>query len=160
MIRKVVPSEFKLVLSVVNDAAQAYKGIIPVDCWKEPYMTNEELWEEVELGVDFHGYFENDRLVAVMGIQPVNDVTLIRHAYVLTSCQQRGLGKTLLRHLVNLAETDEILVGTWTSAWWAVRFYEKNGFQLVPRESLGKLRQYWKIPDRQAKTSVVLKLEK
>jgi GNAT superfamily N-acetyltransferase len=160
MIRKVNSPEFDLLLSVVNDAAQAYKGLIPVDCWKDPYMTEEELIDEVKRGVDFHGYFENDLLVAVMGIQAVNDVTLIRHAYVLTSCQRRGLGEKLLRHLINLANTDEVLVGTWKSAWWAIRFYEKNGFQLVPRESLGKLRQYWKIPDRQAETSVVLKLEK
>ena len=95
-----------------------------------------------------------------MGIQPVNDVTLIRHAYVLTSCQESCLGEKLLQHLINLARTDEVLVGTWTSAWWAIRFYEKNGFRLLPSESLGELRQYWKIPDRQAKTSVVLKLEK
>ena len=114
MIRKVVPSEFKLVLSVVNDAAQAYKGVIPDDCWKEPYMTSQELWEEVERGVDFYGNFENDRLIAVMGIQAVNNVTLIRHAYVLTSCQLRGFGEKLLRHLINLAETKEVLVGTWT----------------------------------------------
>ncbi len=161
MIRKIVPSDSTAaILNVVNDAAQAYKGVIPSDCWKEPYMTAEELVEELGRHVEFYGGFEGSALVAVMGIQPMEKVTLIRHAYVLTSHQRKGLGEKLLRHLILIAQTREILVGTWAAAWWAVRFYEKNGFQRVPHESRSKLRQYWIIPDRQAETSIVLKLEK
>ncbi len=158
MIRRVLPSEFDAVLGVINDAAQAYKGVIPQDMWREPYMTSAELAEEVERGVEFYGCYENGALLAVMGIQPVKDVTLIRHAYVLTSHQRKGLGAELLRYLLSLAKTRQILVGTWAAAWWAVRFYEKNGFRLIPKES--HLRQYWTIPDRQAETSVVLRLER
>lgn len=158
MIRRVLPSEFDAVLGVINDAAQAYNGVIPQDMWREPYMTSAELAEEVERGVEFYGCYENGALLAVMGIQPVKDVTLIRHAYVLTSHQRKGLGAELLRYLLSLAKTRQILVGTWAAAWWAVRFYEKNGFRLIPKES--HLRQYWTIPDRQAETSVVLRLER
>lgn len=158
MIGRVSPSEFGAVLDVINDAAQAYKGVIPQDMWKEPYMTADELTEEVERGVEFYGWYENSVLLAVMGIQPVKDVTLIRHAYVLTSHQRRGLGAELLGYLLGLAKTRQILVGTWEAAWWAVRFYEKNGFRLIPKES--HLRQYWTIPDRQAETSVILRLER
>jgi GNAT superfamily N-acetyltransferase len=160
MIGKIPPSQYSAILSVVNDAAQAYKGAIPADVWKEPYMSLEELEEEIGRGVEFYGYFEQGRLLGVMGIQPIKDVTLIRHAYVLTSQQRKGIGEKLLKHLLALAQTQEVLVGTWAAAWWAVRFYQKNGFVLVPRESLNKLRQYWTIPDRQAQTSVVLRLEK
>jgi GNAT superfamily N-acetyltransferase len=162
MIRKVAPTESDAILEAVNDAAHAYKGVIPADCWKEPYMPQTELEEELERGVQFYGAYENGVLVAVMGIQPVKDVTLIRHAYVLTSHQRKGLGKKLLHHLIDLAGTGEVLVGTWKAAWWAVRFYEKNGFKLVPLEgqTRTRLRQYWTIPDRQAETSVVLRLNR
>jgi GNAT superfamily N-acetyltransferase len=160
VIRKIPPSESAAILNVVNDAAKAYKGAIPVDCWKEPYLTTEELGEEFGRGVEFYGWFEGGVLAGVMGIQPVKDVTLIRHAYVLTSHQRRGIGEKLLCHLIELALTRQILVGTWMAAWWAVRFYEKNGFRVVPKESRSKLRQYWTIPDRQAETSVVLRLDK
>jgi GNAT superfamily N-acetyltransferase len=160
MICRVSPSEYGSIVDVVNDVAQAYKGVIPADVWKEPYMTAVELKEELGRGVEFYGWFENGVLVGVMGIQPVKDVTLIRHAYVLKSQQRRGIGEKLLKHLLGLAQTREVFVGTWTAAWWAVRFYEKNGFRLVPREGRSKLRQYWSIPDRQAETSVVLKLER
>jgi GNAT superfamily N-acetyltransferase len=162
MIRKVAPTEFGAILEVVNDAAQAYKGVIPADCWKEPYMPQTELKEELERGVQFYGAYESDVLVAVMGIQPVKDVTLIRHAYVRTSHQRKGLGEKLLHQLIDLAGTGEVLVGTWKAAWWAVRFYEKNGFKLVPLEgqTRTRLRQYWTIPDRQAETSVVLRLHR
>lgn len=159
MIRKVPSAQFDFILSVVNDAAQAYKGVIPVDCWKEPYMTLEELRGEIEDGVVFYGWFESSGLVGVMGIQPLEDVTLIRHAYVLTSYQRRGIGEKLFRHLLGLAGTGEVLVGTWKAAWWAVRFYEKQGFCLVEDEQ-EKLRKYWNISKRQAETSVVLELER
>ncbi len=163
MIRKVAPKEFFSALEVINDSAQVYKGAIPADCWHEPYMSEAELAEEAARGVVFYGYWENSKLVGLMGIQPVKDVVLIRHAYVSTRHQRRGIGKKLLQHLLKLAKGGEILVGTWRAAWWAIRFYEKNGFKLVSLDSEKtriKLRQYWTIPDRQAETSVVLRLER
>src|SRR4030043_1682985 len=160
MICRLLPSEFDAILNVVNDAPQAYKGVIPEDRWKEPYMPASELKEEVESGVEFYGWKENNALVAVMGIQLVNDVTLLRHAYVLTNHQRRGIGEKLLKHLISLARTSTVLVGTWEAAYWAVRFYEKHGFRLVPSEEKGRLlRKYWNIPERQIETSVVLKLK-
>jgi GNAT superfamily N-acetyltransferase len=160
VIHKIPPSGCSAIVEVINDSAQAYKGVIPADVWKDPYITEEELKEELGRGVNFYGWFEGKKLVAVMGIQPVKDVTLLRHAYVITSHQRKGIGKKLLNHLVALVQTEVVFVGTWAAAWWAVQFYEKNGFNLVPVESRIKLRQYWTIPDRQAETSVVLKLEK
>ena len=138
-----------------------YKGVIPSDRWQEPYMPAEELAVELKSGVQFYGYYENESLVAIMGTQPVNDVTLIRHAYVLTSHQRKGLGEKLLTHLKNLALTPKVLVGTWSAAWWAIRFYEKNGFRLVSQlEKDRLLREYWNIPERQVETSVVLELKR
>jgi len=161
MIRRLQPAEFKSILHVINDAAEAYRGVIPEDRWKEPYMSAEELREEIESGVEFYGWMENDVLVAVMGIQPINDVTLIRHAYVLPNRQRRGIGEKLLKHLLSLARTSEVLVGTWEAAQWAIRFYEKHGFKLVPKEEKERLlRKYWNIPERQVETSVVLKLKR
>lgn len=160
MISKLDLPDFSSVLEIINDAAQAYKGVIPSDCWKEPYFSADELIEEVDRGVDFYGWTENNVLVGVMGIQQVKDTTLIRHAYVLTSHQRNGIGENMLSYLVNLATTHEVLVGTWTAAWWAIRFYEKHDFKIVPNESRNKLREYWNISDRQAETSVVLKLKK
>jgi len=160
MISKLQPAEFNSVLHVVNDAAEAYRGVIPEDRWKEPYMSAEELRGEIESGVEFYGWVEDDVLVAVMGIQRVNDVTLIRHAYVLTRLQRRGIGEKLLNHLLSLARTSEVLVGKWEAANWATRFYEKHGFKLVPKEEKDRLlRKYWNITERQVETSVVLKLE-
>jgi len=154
-------SEFNSILHVVNDAAEAYRGVIPEDKWKEPYMSAKELRGEIESGVEFYGWMEDNVLVAVMGIQPVNDVTLIRHAYVLTNRQRRGMGKKLLKYLLSLARTSEGLVGTWEAAYWAIRFYEKHGFRLVSREEKDRLlREYWNIPERQIETSVVLELKK
>jgi len=160
MICRLSPSELDSMLNVINDAAQAYKGVIPEDRWKEPYISAEELKKEIESGVEFYGCIENGALVAVMGIQLVNDVTLIRHAYVLTDHQRRGIGEKLLKHLVRLARTSEVLVGTWEAAYWAVRFYEQHGFTLVSKEEKDRLlRKYWNIPERQIETSVVLKLK-
>jgi len=160
MICRLLLSEFSDILNVVNDAAQAYKGVIPRDRWKEPYMPAEELQQEIDGGVEFYGWKEGDALVAVMGIQLVNDVTLIRHAYVLTAYQRRGIGEKLLKHLMSLGRTSMVLVGTWEAATWAVRFYEKHGFTLVPSEEKDRLlRKYWRIPERQIETSVVLKLK-
>jgi GNAT superfamily N-acetyltransferase len=160
MICKLPPSTSDDILNVVNDAAQAYKGVIPQDRWKEPYMPASELKQEIDGGVEFYGWKEDDALVAVMGIQLVNDVTLIRHAYVLTAYQRRGIGKKLLKHLMSLARTSTVLVGTWEAATWAVHFYEKHGFTLVPKEEKDRLlKKYWNIPQRQIETSVVLKLK-
>ena len=161
MIRKLVLTDFDAILGVINDGARAYQGIIPTDRWKDPYMSADELAEELEAGVTFFGWEENDILLGVMGIQPVQDTTLIRHAYVRTQYQRRGIGSKLLEHLLRLTKTSEILVGTWAAATWAVRFYEKYGFTLVSAEEKDKLlRRYWTIPERQIETSVVLKLSK
>ena len=161
MIRSLPPSDFDAMLKVINDAAQAYKGVIPRDRWKEPYMSANELKEEIEAGVRFFGWIEDNRLLGVAGIQPVKDITLIRHTYVATKYQRKGIGSRLLEHLMSLAETPEILVGTWADATWAIRFYEKHGFKLVSLKKKDRLlRTYWNIPHRQVETSVVLKLTK
>ena len=161
MICRLSPSNLDSILNVVNDAAQAYKSVIPEDRRKEPDRSAEELRKEVEGGVEFYGWLEENVLVGVMGIQLVNDVTLIRHAYVLRDHQRRGIGENLLDYLVSLARTCEVLVGTWEAAHWAIRFYEKHGFKLVSKEEKDRLlRKYWNIPERQIETSVVLKLEK
>jgi GNAT superfamily N-acetyltransferase len=158
MIRSLLPSDFDAILKVINDAAQAYKGIIPNDRWKEPYMSAEELKEEIEAGVRFFGWMEGGHLLGVAGIQALKATTLIRHAYVLPGCQRGGTGTRLLEYLMGLAETSEILVGTWADATWAIRFYEKHGFKLVSsREKDRLLRTYWNIPERQIETSVVLR---
>ena len=157
MIRSLLPSDFNAILKVINDAAQAYKGVIPDDRWKEPYMPAGELKEEIEAGVRFFGWVEGGHLLGVTGIQAL-DTTLIRHAYVLPGCQRRGIGTRLLEYLMDSAETSEILVGTWADATWAIRFYEKHGFKLVSsREKDRLLRTYWNIPERQIETSVVLR---
>ena len=157
MIRGLLSSDFDAILGVINDAAQAYRGIIPDDRWKEPYMSAEELKGEIEAGVWFFGWVEDEHLLGVVGIQPIRDTTLVRHAYVLTEHQKRGIGSRLLGYLTGLAKTPEILVGTWADATWAIRFYEKHGFKLVPSEEKDRLlRTYWNIPERQVETSVVL----
>jgi GNAT superfamily N-acetyltransferase len=159
MIRSLLPSDFDTILKVINDAAQAYKGVIPNDRWKEPYMSAEELKEEIEAGVRFFGWVEGEHLLGVTGIQALKDTTLIRHAYVLPGCQGKGIGTRLLEYLLDLAETPEILVGTWADATWAIRFYGKHGFKLVSsREKDRLLRTYWSIPERQIETSVVLRI--
>ena len=160
MIRKLSHAESNLILHVINNAADAYRGVIPEDRWREPYMSARELREEIDSGVQFYGWTENGTVVGVMGIQSVMDTTLIRHAYVLSNQQRKGIGERLLDHLLSLALTPEILVGTWTAAWWAIRFYEKKGFVLVSREESNRLlRKYWNIPERQVETSVVLTYE-
>jgi len=156
MIRKCGSSDFETVYSIINDAAQAYKGIIPTDRWKEPYMSRGELRREMDEGVVFWGYEEDHELVGVMGIQRVQEVTLIRHAYVRTAKRHHGIGARLLS-VLREHTTHSILVGTWADAAWAIRFYEKHGFRLVSREEKDRLlRRYWSIPERQIETSVVL----
>ena len=157
MIRKLTNADFQVILTIVNDAAIAFKGKIPADCWKEPYMPAQELKEEIERGVQFYGFIENVTVTAVMGLQPVGDVTLIRHAYTQTSRQSRGMGERLLNHLLGLAQTERVLVGTWNEASWAIRFYQNHGFTLLSREETnGLLSKYWNIPEQQVDTSSVL----
>ncbi len=161
MICKLTQSDFQNILTVVNEAAVAYKGKIPSDRWKLPYMPAEELKAEIQNGVQFYGLKQNKLLTSVMGIQRVNDVTLIRHAYVLTSHQRTGNGEKLLKHLLDLAETSNIYVGTWKAAEWAITFYQKHGFELLSTEEKNKLlKSYWNIPERQVETSVVLELKR
>jgi len=156
MIRHCDERDFEVIWGIVNDGARAYTGVIPADCWTEPYMSRNGLRNEIEDGVVFWGCEEGGTLVGVMGIQPVKDVTLIRHAYVRTSSQKRGIGGRLLSHLLGMA-SGPVLIGTWTDAVWAIRFYEKYGFRLVdPQEKDRLLKKYWGIPERQIETSVVL----
>lgn len=156
MIRRCGNSDFPGIFSIVNDAAQAYRGVIPADHWKDPYMAEDELRHEIGNGVAFWGCEEDDGLLGVMGIQDVLDVTLIRHAYVRTAQRNRGIGAALLSQLRILTDRP-MLIGTWKAATWAIRFYEKNGFLLVGEEEKERLlRKYWSIPDRQVETSVVL----
>jgi GNAT superfamily N-acetyltransferase len=144
------------ILAIVNAAAEAYRGVIPADRWNEPYMPADELDGEISAGVAFWGYEVDRALVGVMGIQPMRDVDLIRHAYVLPGCQGRGVGRALLEFLRSLS-TRRMLVGTWAAAEWAIRFYRRHGFELVSREQkTALLNTYWTIPARQVDTSVVL----
>ena len=144
------------ILAVVNAAADAYRGVIPPDRWRVPYMPAPELDREMAAGVTFWGYETDGALVGVMGIQRVGDVELIRHAYVSPEWQRRGVGGALLSHLADSSRR-RILVGTWAAAEWAIRFYRRHGFELVPRQRAAELlRTYWTIPERQIETSVVL----
>jgi GNAT superfamily N-acetyltransferase len=144
------------ILAIVNAAAEAYLGVIPDDRWHEPYMDARELESEIAGGVAFWGYEAEGALIGVMGIQPVGDVDLIRHAYVLPGGQRRGVGGALLLHLRRLTAR-RMLVGTWAAAEWAIRFYRRNGFELVsPERKTELLKTYWSIPDRQIEVSVVL----
>lgn len=151
--------DFKRVCDVINDAAEAYKGVIPRDCWKEPYMSREELRREIQHGVVFWGYRREasaHELVGVMGLQDLEEVTLVRHAYVRNSSQNQGIGSVLLSHVLGLA-THPVLVGTWADASWAIRFYEKHGFNLIGTKQKDELlKRYWTVPKRQAVASVVL----
>jgi GNAT superfamily N-acetyltransferase len=156
VIRPLTDTDLPQVYAVINDAATAYRGLIPDDCYHQPYMPMEELrqeWAEIT----FYGWEADGLLVAVVGYQPLGEVTLLRHAYVLTSHQRRGIGENLLRHVLRLTRTRRLLVGTWADAW-AVRFYQKHGFRLQP-DGDRLLRAYWRIPDRQRETSVVLAMD-
>jgi N-acetylglutamate synthase-like GNAT family acetyltransferase len=156
MIRRCDDRDMDQIGAIINDGAQAYKGIIPADRWTEPYMSREKLQHEIDEGVVFWGFEETGTLVGVMGIQQVQDVTLIRHAYVRTTSQKRGIGAHLLSHLRELA-SGPVLIGTWADAAWAIRFYERYGFQIVdPKEKTRLLKKYWTVPERQIETSVVL----
>jgi N-acetylglutamate synthase-like GNAT family acetyltransferase len=160
MIRKGADQDFEEIFNIINDAAIAYKGVIPADRWHEPYMTKEELKAQIEDGVNFSCYVDNNEIIGVMGIQDETDVDLIRHAYVRTKQRNKGIGTLLIRELIK-DSTKPILVGTWEAATWAISFYEKNGFSLVNEEDKNRLlKKYWAIPERQIETSVVLVDEK
>ena len=153
--------EYKIIVRIINDAAQAYKDIIPEDRWKDPYMSLNELNEEIKAYIKFFGWKEDETMVVVMGIQAIQDTTLIRHAYVLPAYQRRGVGGKLLAYLLQEAESPAILVGTWAAAIWAIQFYGKYGFKLVSTQEKDKLLGiYWNIPERQIETSIVLKYTK
>ncbi|MEC0240338.1 GNAT family N-acetyltransferase [Paenibacillus dokdonensis] len=156
MIRLCSRQDQQVIYEIINDASQAYKGIIPEDRYHEPYMPAEELMGEMEDGVVFWGYEEDGEIVGVMGIQDKGDVSLIRHAYVRTRQRNGGIGTKLLHHLISQSDRP-VLIGTWGTAEWAIRFYVKNGFRLVSMEEKEMLlRQYWNVPERQIETSVVL----
>jgi GNAT superfamily N-acetyltransferase len=157
MIKQCQFQDIENIYTVINEAAKAYKGFIPSDCYHEPYMPMDELSREMQQ-MSFFGWQYEKQLVGVMGFQRVKDVTLIRHAYVVTSRQKQGIGSQLFKYLKELCETRRLLVGTWADARWAIVFYEKRGFCLLPdKDKL--LRTYWRIPDRQIETSIVLGLE-
>ncbi len=156
MIRQCNDRDFEIIYSIINDAARVYKGVIPEDRWKEPYMSKDELQHQINEDVVFWGYEEDGELIGVMGIQHLQDVSLIRHAYVRPGRQNQGIGQELLVELCR--QTDRpTLIGTWANAVWAIQFYEKNGFKIVSQQEKNRLlEKYWSIPARQVETSVVL----
>ena len=156
MIAKYQSKDFDRIHEIINDAAEAYRGITPPDRWHEPYMTKEELQRQIDEGVEFWCYREDGEIAGVMGIQFKGDVTLIRHAYTSTIKRNKGIGGKLLKHLGTIATTP-ILIGTWADAIWAIGFYQKYGFRLLLQDEKNKLlHKYWTIPERQVETSVVL----
>ena len=157
MISEYTKSDTSKILHVINDASLRYKGIIPDNCWHEPYMSKKELTDEFCNGIRMFGYHYYNKLIGVIGVQEVKDVILIRHAYTLTSHQGKGTGSALLEYLLKKNQNSRLLVGTWKNAEWAIRFYEKFGFILHAKEqSTLLLKKYWKIPSKQIKNSVVL----
>jgi len=157
MMRRCTDADIAAMHDIINHAAGAYRGVIPADCWHEPYMHRSALLAEIAAGVEFWGWEDGGMLAGVMGLQDVRDVTLIRHAYVRPSHQGRGVGAALLTALVERA-TRPVLVGTWAAAEWAIRFYQRHGFRLVESEEEKDrlLSAYWTISPRQRETSVVL----
>ena len=156
MIRRCEEADFNTIFKIINDAAEAYKGIIPQDRWHEPYMSDAELRAQINDGIVFWGLERDGHLLGVMGIQDKGDVTLIRHAYVTTKAQKQEIGTKLLQYLQSMTEKP-ILIGTWAAASWAISFYQKNGYTPVSEEEKNRLlRNYWSIPERQVETSVVL----
>ena len=157
MISEYTKSDISKILYIINEASLKYKGVIPNNCWREPYMSEQELIDEFNNKVHMFGYNKNGKLVGVIGVQEVKDVILIRHAYTLTSHQGKGFGSILLEYLLNKNQNFRLLVGTWKNAIWAIRFYEKFGFVLhTEEEKTLLLKKYWKIPSKQIKNSIVL----
>ena len=156
MIRATHSDDFESIFTIINEAAEAYRGVIPDDRWKAPYMSRDALQKEIDSGVSFCGFEVDGELIGVMGTQAVDDVTLIRHAYTRTDHQGKGIGSQLLDHLSGKSD-QSILIGTWARADWAIRFYERHGYVLVNwEEKQHLLQKYWRIPERQVETSVVL----
>ena len=157
MIRECKKTDTSKILHIINDASLRYKGVIPDNCWHEPYMSEQELIDELSDGVCMFGYHHNNKLIGVIGIQKVKDVILIRHAYTLTSRQGKGTGSALLKYLLKKNRNSRLLVGTWRSATWAIQFYKKFAFILHTKDqSALLLKKYWKISSKQIKNSVVL----
>tara|TARA_Y100000590_G_scaffold96507_1_gene109641 strand:- start:42 stop:524 length:483 start_codon:yes stop_codon:yes gene_type:complete len=157
MIREYKKTDASKILYIINDAALKYKATIPDNCWKEPYMSEQQLIDEFSEGVHMYGYNNNNELIGVIGIQEVKDVVLIRHAYTLSSHQGKGVGSVLLKYLLKTSLNSRLLVGTWKDATWAIKFYEKFGFILHTKdEATLLLKKYWKISSKQIKNSVVL----
>ena len=157
MISECIKSDTSKILLIINDASLRYKGIVPDNCWHEPYMSEQKLIDEFSDGVRVYGFHHNNKLIGVIGVQKVKDVILIRHAYTLTSHQNKGTGSALLEYLLKKNQNSRLLVGTWRSATWAIRFYEKFGFIIHTKDqSTLLLKKYWKIPSNQIKNSVVL----
>tara|TARA_Y100000294_G_scaffold49074_1_gene46152 strand:+ start:300 stop:782 length:483 start_codon:yes stop_codon:yes gene_type:complete len=157
LIREYKKNEVHKILEVINDASLKYKGVIPDNCWHEPYMPEQELIGEISDGVHMFGYNHNNKLISVIGVQEVKDVILIRHAYTLTSYQGKGIGSTLLEYLLNKNQKSRLLVGTWQKAEWAIRFYKKFDFIIHSKnQSAILLKKYWKIASKQINNSVVL----
>jgi GNAT superfamily N-acetyltransferase len=155
-IRPCEAADVPVIFAIINDGAQAYRGVIPQDAWHEPYMSMADLQSEIAKGVRFYGFELDGRMLGVMGIQDIKDVTLIRHAYVRTQSRSHGIGRTLLEHMDQLTSRP-VLIGAWRAATWAIRFYEKNGFTLLDEEEKDRLlRIYWTVPERQIQQSVVL----
>lgn len=155
-IRACRSSDQAAIHAIINEAAEAYRGVIPADCWHEPYMSDAALKHEIDAGVVFSGFEMNGTVIGIMGLQRVKDVELIRHAYVRRGHQRHGVGRALIRHVQAIAERP-MLVGTWAAATWAIAFYQRNGFQSVsPDKTPSLLRHYWSISERQIETSVVL----
>ncbi len=157
MISEYKKNDISKILNIINDASLRYKGVIPDDCWHQPYMSELELIGDFSDGVRMYGYHHNNTLIGVIGIQKVKDVTLIRHAYTLTSYQGIGMGSALLEYLLKKNQNSRLLLGTWKKAKWAIRFYEKFGFiHHTEEQSTLLLKKYWKIPSKQIKNSIVL----
>ena len=157
MIGKCQPDDAERIHFIINEAAKAYQGVIPADCYHQPYMPRDELEQEMKR-MTFFGWKVNGELVGVMGFEPIKDATLIRHAYVLPPWQKQGIGSRLLNHLKKLTNTSRLLVGMWADAHWAITFYKKRGFNLLPdKDEL--LKTYWDIPQRQIETSVVMGID-
>ena len=157
MITEYTKKDVSNILSVINNAALKYKGVIPDDCWHEPYMSEQELLNEFDSGVRVFGYKKNSILVGVMGIQELKDVTLIRHAYTISTYQGRGIGKILLQYLFKINKNSILYVGTWQDATWAIQFYEKFGFVMKKRKkAIELLKKYWEVSLKQIENSVVL----
>ena len=157
MIREYKKNDVHKILEVINDASLKYKGVIPDNCWHEPYMLEQELIDEISDRVHMFGYNHNNKLICVIGVQEVKNAILIRHAYTLTSYQGKGIGSTLLDYLLKKNQNSRLLVGTWRKAEWAIRFYKKFNFIIQSKnQSAILLKKYWKIPLKQINNSVVL----